>query len=188
VDTRPTSIPGCVELELPASLDRRGDFVKAYQASAFEAVGLDLPIREIYLSRSARGVVRGLHFQLPPHDIAKLVWCPRGTLFDAVVDLRAGSPAFGAHCVVELSDERHNALFVPKGCAHGFAACSEDAIVAYAVDGEFDADCDAGIRWDSAGIAWPVTDPVLSDRDAGLPRLEDFESPFVFAGEPGAGP
>jgi dTDP-4-dehydrorhamnose 3,5-epimerase len=183
----PTTVPGCFELELPASRDRRGEFVKAYQASVLHDLGLDFAVGEIFSSWSARDVVRGLHFQLPPREVAKLVWCPRGTVFDAVVDLRTGSPAFGRHCVVELSDAQHNAVFVPKGCAHGFATCSEEALVVYAVDIEFDEECDAGVRWDSAGIAWPVADPVISDRDAALPPLSEFASPFVFSSEAAAG-
>ncbi len=175
-----TPIPGCVELRPPVARDRRGSLAKPFQQTLFRELGLDLEIRELFHSRSHQGVLRGLHFQLPPSDVAKLVYCVAGRAFDAVVDLRAGSPTQGRHHALELSADSDNAVFVPRGCAHGFVALEEPTTVAYAYDGEFDPECDSGIRWDSAGIDWPVDEPILSDRDAGLVPMSSFDSPFTF--------
>lgn len=175
-----TPIPGCVELRPRVARDRRGSLAKPFQHSTFADLGLAFEIRELFHSRSREGVLRGLHFQLPPSDVAKLVYCVAGRAFDAVVDLRVGSPAERRSHVLELSAEEDNALFVPRGCAHGFAALEEQTVVAYAYDGEFDGERDSGIRWDSAGIEWPVDDPVLSGRDAGLVPMSSFDSPFAF--------
>lgn len=183
-DLRPTSIPGCVELDFREARDARGSFTKLFQASVFAALGLPVSYPELFHSTSARGVVRGLHFQTPPHDIGKLVSCVSGAAMDVVVDLRVGSPAFGSHATFELSGERANAVFVPCGCAHGFLSQRDGTVVLYATTGEFSPPHDAGIRWDSAGIDWPLDGraPVVSARDAALPQLEEFNSPFRFAG------
>lgn len=179
--TRPTTIPGCLEIEFPSSVDRRGSFTKLFQATTFADSELPLAIRELFVSSSHRGVIRGLHFQLPPHDVTKLVVCLTGRILDAVVDLRTDSPTFGQHDVVELDAERPTGVLVPRGCAHGYVVLSDEALVAYATDQEYDADLDSGIHWASAGIAWPLSTPVVSDRDGAFGRLADFDSPFTLA-------
>jgi dTDP-4-dehydrorhamnose 3,5-epimerase len=188
VEALPTEVDGCRELRLDPMADRRGSFLKLFQSSRFEAAGLSLDVREVFVSRSALGVVRGLHFQAPPADVAKLVCCLDGSVLDAVVDLRVDSPTFRRHCVVALSPEHANAVYVPHGCAHGFVATSSDALVLYAQSGEHDPVREGGILWSSAGIDWPLalTDAVLSDRDAEFPTLADFDSPFHLV--PGAAP
>lgn len=176
----PTAVEGCLELRLKPIADRRGDFVKLFQTSAFAALGLDVRIDELFVSRSHHGVVRGLHFQRPPAEVAKVVTCLSGAVTDAVVDLRTDSPTYGRHCTIELSADSANAMYVPEGCAHGFLVTSEDALVAYAQTGEHSAELEGGILWSAAGIDWGV-DPeavVLSDRDAHFPSLGDFSSPF----------
>jgi dTDP-4-dehydrorhamnose 3,5-epimerase len=189
VQALPTDVDGCRELRLDPMADRRGSFLKLFQASRFEAAGLALEIRELFVSRSAAGVVRGLHFQAPPADVSKLVTCLDGSVLDAVVDLRVDSPTFRCHCVVELSAEAANAVYVPQGCAHGFVATSREALVLYAQSGEHDPVREGGILWSSAGIEWPIdpADTVLSDRDAEFPTLEAFDSPFRVAPATAAG-
>ncbi len=177
-----TAIPGCAEITYRHFEDERGAFVKVFQASVFERHGLPGGYAEIFHSSSRRDVIRGLHFQTPPHDIGKLVTCVGGAAWDVVVDLRAGSPAFGRHATFELSADRATAVVVPLGCAHGFLARTDDAVVLYTATGEFSPEHDAGIRWDSAGIDWPLQgrDPIVSGRDAALPALADFDTPFTF--------
>jgi dTDP-4-dehydrorhamnose 3,5-epimerase len=183
IDAWPTAVQGCLELRLRLLADARGSFVKLYQTTAFAELGLDLGVEELFVSRSHRGVVRGLHFQRPPADVAKLVCCLDGAVTDAVVDLRSDSPTYGQHCTIELSSDRGNAVYVPEGCAHGFLVTSDSALVAYAQTGEHSAELEGGILWSSAGIDWGDIDAdqvTLSDRDAGFPALADFarSSPF----------
>jgi dTDP-4-dehydrorhamnose 3,5-epimerase len=182
VEAVPLAVEGCLELRLEPSSDRRGSFLKWFHQSSFAALGVDLEVRELFVSRSATGVVRGLHFQRPPADVAKLVCCLEGAVVDAVIDLRVGSPTFGHHCSLELSDERGNAVYVPPGCAHGFYVTRGEAVVLYAQSGEHDAVLEGGILWSSAGIEWPAGGAIVSDRDAGFPTLASFESPFRVGG------
>jgi dTDP-4-dehydrorhamnose 3,5-epimerase len=177
METVATALPGCVELRQHVAADRRGSFRKVFQSSAFRDAGFELEVAEIFLSRSRAGVVRGLHFQRPPADVAKLVWCVEGSVVDAVVDLRTDSPTYGRHVTVALGEA--NAVFVPLGCAHGFYVPEGEAVVAYAQSGEHDAELEGGILWSSADIDWPIgSEPVLSDRDAEFVALADFDSPF----------
>ena len=167
-------------LRLDRHVDARGDFVKVFQQSVYEANGLDPTLAEVYWSTSRRGVVRGLHLQLPPSEHAKTVTVIRGTIHDVVVDLRAGSPTFHEHIAITLSSDEPAALQVPVGCAHGFQVTSDEAIVEYLVATEHDPERDTGVRWDSAGIEWPVAEPIVSARDAALPALDELETPFRF--------
>lgn len=177
---RPTKLTGCFELVPPVHSDDRGSLIKPFHASTFEGFGLGMHWRELFYTESARGVVRALHFQEPPADQHKLVCCVVGEIFDVVVDLRAGSPTFGLFDTLLLRGVTKTAVFVPSGLAHGYAALT-DAVVAYAVTSEYDAICDSGLRWDSVpGVDWPVVSPVLSERDAALPRFEDFATPFTY--------
>jgi dTDP-4-dehydrorhamnose 3,5-epimerase len=175
-----TSIPGCTLLHLDRHEDERGDFVKALQRDTYEQLGLDPSVAELFWSTSRRGVVRGLHFQTPPHAHAKTVTVVRGEVLDVVVDLRVGSPTYGRHCSWSLSDRAPAAVHIPVGCAHGFAVTSAEAIVLYLVGTEHSPEHDEGVRWDSVGADWPTTDPIISARDAGFPALADFDSPFRF--------
>lgn len=167
-------------LQLERHDDERGDFVKLYQRSVFEDLGFEDAIAEAFVSTSTRGVVRGLHFQLPPADHAKTIVCLRGSVFDVVVDLRVGSPTFGSHDVFELDERRPAALHIPNGCAHGFQATSDGALMLYLTSTEHDPGRDTGIRWDSVGVDWPRTEPTVSPRDRALPPLEGFISPFRY--------
>ena len=173
-----TTIPDCIEYRPPVHRDHRGSFAKVFQRSELANAG-DLDFDEIFWSRSNQGVIRGLHFQLPPHDVVKLVWCTTGRIFDVVVDLRSDLPSYGFAHTVELDAEVGNAIVVPSGCAHGFLALSSSASVCYAQSREFDAVSDAGILWSSVPVEWPLEgDPIISERDADHPPLGAFVSPF----------
>jgi dTDP-4-dehydrorhamnose 3,5-epimerase len=177
-----TGLPGCLELQPRVFEDARGRFVKVFNRELFAAHGLETSFAEEYYSSSLPGVLRGLHFQTPPHHHAKLVYCVAGRVMDVAVDLRVGSPTYGRHAVVELSMERGNAIYLPSGFAHGFYVPEGEATLVYNVTTGYAPESDAGIRWDSAGIAWPAAAPVVSDRDAGFPALAEFVSPFRYAG------
>ena len=180
LDVIETAIPGCYELQPSVLRDSRGAFVKTYHADAFREVGLCTAWAEQYHTTSAPGVLRGLHFQLPPHDHAKLVYCISGRVLDVAVDLRVGSPSYGQCVTLELSAERGNMIYLPTGLAHGFCTHEEPATLVYNVTSVYQPDSDAGIRWDSANIPWPLTNPLLSERDQSFSTLAGFDSPFVF--------
>ncbi len=174
---REIGLDGCFEI-LPRQIeDARGMFIKTFHAPAYRELGLETDFVEEYYTTSRCGVLRGLHFQTPPADHAKLVYCVSGTVFDAVLDLRAGSPAFGKCAHIELSAEKRNLLYIPRGLAHGFAALT-DCTMVYKVTSVHSPAQDAGIRWDSAGIPWPGEDFIISERDGAFPALADFQSPF----------
>lgn len=153
--------------------DSRGTFSKPYMAG----VGRDFEAKELYWTRSAKGTIRGLHFQLPPHEIAKLIWVSRGAVFDVLVDIRAGE-SYGKLHGFTLDATSGQALYVPAGFAHGYQALEEASIVNYAVNGVFAPEHDKGVRWNSAGIDWPLEATKVSEKDRGQPLLADFETPF----------
>lgn len=179
-----TAIPGCAELQPNLLEDTRGRFVKVFQAEIFAEHRMATRFVEEYYSVSRQRVLRGLHFQTPPHHHAKLVYCVSGTVMDAVVDLRRGSPTFGKHVLVELSAATGNALYVPEGLAHGFYVTSSSATMVYKVTSAYAPRHDSGIRWDTAKIPWPDETPVVSERDTRLEALSEFQSPFDFADRP----
>lgn len=181
IEKLPTAIPGCFEIRPRVVADERGSFVKTFNRDWFEQLGLRSDWAEQYYSVSRKGVLRGLHFQLPPAEHAKLVYCTAGEVMDAVVDLRQGSPARGRHVCVTLSASSGNMIYVAAGLAHGFYTLSDSATMVYNVTSVHDPGLDSGIRWDSAGIAWPDPRPLISERDRSLAAMEMFDSPFHFS-------
>lgn len=167
-------------IELPAFLDARGSFVKTFHHTILQEAGIDFTLRESYFSLSKKDVIRGMHFQLPPHQHAKIVFCPQGAILDVIVDLRKGSPTYRQHYAQELSAENHKAYYIPEGFAHGFKALTDDAITYYLVSSEYSQPHDTGILYDSIGFDWQVEGPVLSQRDLSFPAMEAFDSPFTF--------
>lgn len=160
--------------------DSRGKFVKTFHEDFFRQHGLAVDFREEYYTVSQRGVLRGLHFQLPPAAHAKLVYCAHGEVLDVVVDLRQGSPTYRKHYSVLLSTDKANQIYVPIGLAHGFFVVSETATVTYKVTSVYAPDLDSGILWNSAGITWPTGLPILSERDQSFSSLEKFVTPFRY--------
>jgi len=175
-----SKLAGCCELQPKAFDDARGRFVKVFHEQAFTAQGLETHFAEEYYSVSHKNVIRGMHFQLPPMDHVKMVYCIQGEVMDVVIDLRVGSPTYGQHAVFELSPAKTNSIYIPKGMAHGFCARSDQAIMVYKVSTTYSPEHDAGILWDSLGIAWPTKEAILSARDQGFPALAQFESPFRY--------
>ncbi|UPT75662.1 MAG: dTDP-4-dehydrorhamnose 3,5-epimerase [Elusimicrobiota bacterium] len=174
-------LDGLLLVEGPFFPDERGYFFEAFRADDWAKAGLP-PLVQDNLSRSRKGVVRGLHYQVPPKAVGKLVRCSRGRVFDAVVDLRRASPTYGKSASIELDDAGNRMFWVPAGFAHGFCALSDSADVTYKVTGYWSKEVDAGIRWNdpALGISWPVSaaEAVVTAKDAALPLLKDAGSPF----------
>jgi dTDP-4-dehydrorhamnose 3,5-epimerase len=185
----PTGLPGLVLIEPTSHKDERGFFCETYRGEWHAELGLGAQERFVQdnHSRSSRGVLRGMHFQIGD-GIAKLVRCARGRIFDAAVDLRRGSPTYGRWFGAELDDESMRALFVPVGFAHGFCVISDVADVIYKQTGYYDPDLERGIAWNDpdVGIEWPLAAERLtvSARDADAPPLRELadELPFTLAG------
>jgi dTDP-4-dehydrorhamnose 3,5-epimerase len=175
-------LPGCYEIQLPVHSDARGSFVKTIVSSQFAERELEAGFVETFYTVSGENVLRGVHLQLPPADHAKLVYCVAGGVMDVCLDVRRGSPAFGRHIVIELAAERNNAIYLPRGVAHGFYVRQAPAIIVYHVTSEHVPRLDSGIAWNSFGAVWPTDSPLLSPRDAALTPFKNFASPFRFSG------
>jgi len=168
--------------------DDRGFFFESWNQQAFNAAAGDTSFVQDNHSRSSRGVLRGLHYQLPPHPQGKLVRCVVGEIFDVAVDIRRGSPTFGQWVGARLSAENHQQLWVPAGFAHGFLTLSEQAEVLYKTTDFWSRDCERAIRWDDPDLAitWPVEAlagrlPQLSGKDAAAPLLGELANGDLFS-------
>jgi dTDP-4-dehydrorhamnose 3,5-epimerase len=168
------AIPGLVYLEPAVWSDPRGFFTEIHHQGRYAGAGLPGPFVQDNLSCSRHGVVRGLHLQ-KSHPQAKLISVIRGAIWDVVVDLRRGSPMFGRWAAHELSGERHDQLYVPEGCAHGFAVTGDEALVLYKCTDLYVPGDELGIRWDDPDLAipWPVEHAVVSDKDRRLPAWRE---------------
>ena len=177
-----TEIPGLVVIESEPASDARGFFARLHCAREFIDNGIDLSPEQSSLSfNRKRGTVRGLHYQVAPYAEAKLVCCVAGSAFDAVVDLRRASPAFGRVHWVSLEATRANMVYVPEGCAHGYQTLVDDTTLLYMISAPYQATAARGVRWNdpALGIPWPETANVfLSERDKSLPLLVELEVDF----------
>ncbi len=171
-------LAGAFRITLPAFYDERGSFVKTFHADEFQAAGIPFELKESYFSFSKKDVIRGMHFQYPPFDHAKIVFCPAGAIQDVLLDLRRGSVTFGQFVSGELSAQNHQAFFIPRGFAHGFKALTDQAQTNYLVSSVYNRHNDAGIRYDSFGFDWGVQEPVISQRDLSFPALSDWNPVF----------
>ncbi|MBD5285657.1 MAG: dTDP-4-dehydrorhamnose 3,5-epimerase [Bacteroides sp.] len=177
-----TDIEGAVIIEPRIFRDARGYFFESYSKKEFDEKVAPVDFVQDNESMSTRGVIRGLHFQRPPYAQAKLVRCVKGRVLDVVVDIRKGSPTYGKHVAVELSEENHRQFFIPRGFAHGFAVLSDIAVFQYKCDNYYHPEADGGISIldPSLGIDWGIAfeEAILSDKDKKHPLLSDFDSPF----------
>ena len=179
-----TELEGVVIIEPKIFRDARGYFFESFSQKEFEEKVRKIAFVQDNESMSSYGVMRGLHFQLPPFTQSKLVRCVKGKVLDVAVDIRKGSPTFGKHVSVELSEDNHRQFFVPRGFAHGFAVLSETAVFQYKCDNFYAPQSDGGISIldDSLGIDWkiPTDKVILSEKDTKHPLLKDFDSPFKY--------
>ena len=169
-----TRLPGTLVLEPQVFGDARGFFYESYNEATYREAGIDRHFVQANVSRSAQGVLRGLHYQWP-NPQGKLVSVLDGEVYDVAVDIRRGSPTFGQSVGVMLTASNHRHFWIPEGFAHGFCVVSEFATFTYQCTALYDAKADAGIRWNDAalGIDWPISDPLLSDKDSKAPFLTD---------------
>lgn len=179
-----TSIEGVVIIEPRIFKDARGYFFESFSQKEFDEKVRPIHFVQDNESMSSYGVMRGLHFQRPPYTQSKLVRCVRGRVLDVAVDIRKGSPTYGQHVAVELTEENHRQFFIPRGFAHGFAVLSETAVFQYKCDNFYAPQVDGGIsiKDESLGIDWqiPVEKAILSEKDLRHIRLEEFDSPFDY--------
>ena len=177
----PASVPGVVIIQPRVFPDARGFFLESYKESEFSRAGITGHFVQDNHSSSERGVMRGLHYQLPPFTQGKLVQVLEGSVWDVAVDIRKGSPTFGKWFGIELSAHDHRMLYIPEGFAHGFVTLTERAQFFYKCTAEYHKESEAGIRWDdpTIGILWPVGDVVVSERDTRLPLLPEATLPSL---------
>ena len=179
-----TAIDGVVIIEPKVFNDQRGYFFESFSQREFEAKVRKINFVQDNESMSSYGVMRGLHFQRPPYTQSKLVRCVKGKVLDVAVDIRKGSPTYGKHVTVELSEDNHRQFFVPREFAHGFAVLSDTAVFQYKCDNFYAPQADGGIsiKDESLGIDWKIpTDMViLSEKDTLHSCLKDFDSPFSY--------
>ena len=179
-------------LELPGAIlitprrfgDDRGWFMETWNKASLEAAGLRLPdfVQDNHSFSAPRHTLRGLHYQSPPRAQDKLVRCSQGRILDVVVDVRTGSPTYGQYEMAELSAKNGAQLYVPKGFLHGFLTLTENCEVQYKCTDSYAPECDGSVRWDSIGIDWGVTAPVLSQKDTAAQPFDEFDSPFQYKG------
>jgi dTDP-4-dehydrorhamnose 3,5-epimerase len=183
MDVTALEIPAVKVIRPKIIPDERGFFSETYNKQALKAAGIDVEfVQDNHSLSREKGVIRGLHFQIPPRAQDKLVRVIRGSIFDVAVDIRRGSPTFGRHVAVVLSAENWRQLWVPKGFAHGFCTLEPNTEVVYKVTDLYARECDKGIAWDdpALGIAWPIPAHavIVSDKDRKHPRLSEIGSPF----------
>ena len=177
-DIQPIPLAGACIITMPSSTDLRGSFVKTFSETLYRNSGIDFTLRESYFSFSKKDAIRGMHFQLPPHQHSKIVFCPQGAILDVMVDLRKDSPSYRQYFAHELSAANNKACFIPEGFAHGFKSLTDDALTYYLVSSEYNKQYDTGIHYDSIGFDWDVKTPILSARDQSFVTMAEFDSPF----------
>jgi len=164
--------------------DARGFFSESWNQKALLEAGLDLPafVQDNHSLSRPVGTLRGLHFQAPPHAQGKLVRCGQGALFDVAVDIRKGSPTYGEWFATVLSAENGRQIWIPAGFLHGFVTRAPNTEILYKCTDFYSPECDGAVRWDSVGIDWGLSDPLLSDKDAQAQAFSEFDSPFTWEG------
>ncbi len=177
-----TKIPGLLIIKPQVFDDSRGYFFESYSKSKLKEAGIDVNFVQDNESKSQKGVLRGLHFQNPPHSQGKLVRVIKGAVLDVAVDLRLGSPTYGQWDSVVLSEENKIMYWVPEGMAHGFLTLENNTIFFYKCTNLYNKEAEGSIRWNDPdlNIGWGTSKPVLSDKDKITPFLKDFKSPFVY--------
>jgi len=174
-----TFIKGLKILEPNIFQDSRGMFIKTFTDSFFQENGFVIDIKETYYSISHQDVIRGMHFQTPPHDHVKLIYVPHGSILDVVLDIRKNSPTYGLYFSTEISAHNGKVLIVPKGLAHGFKSLEDNTNVTYMQTTGYSQEHDCGIKYNSFNFDWECSDPKMSDRDNAFTTFGAFESPFT---------
>ncbi len=169
-------LQGIYEFEYPRFSDERGGFAKPYHAGSLGEYGLKADFKEFFYSDSHKHVLRGMHFQLPPHDHGKLIFVTSGAVLDVALDVRKTSPTFGQSVSFELSADDQRCIYISSGFAHGFLSLEDNSRINYLVTSLHSPAHDSGVKWDSFNFKWPVTSPLLSPRDEAFLSLDEFVS------------
>ena len=173
-----TVISDCYTLQPPLHEDQRGSFVKVWNHPIFSRDGLSFEIREAYYTTSHKGVLRGFHFQVPPSDHTKMVFCQQGRVIDFVLDLRKHSETFGTVESFELDGISKCGVYIPRGCAHAFYSLESNSTLLYLLETEYSPDHDGGVLWSSVDLGFDFNNPIISSRDLEFPPFDRFKSPF----------
>lgn len=174
----PSPIPGVFEIDFFSVRDDRGAFVKTFHDEKLAEHGLQTEFRESFYSVNNKNVIRGMHFQVPPDDHEKIVYCTSGSLIDVILDIRKDSPTYGQYHTVELTGTNSKGVYLPKGTAHGFYVKEDNTCMVYLTSTVHSPKNDGGILFNSFGYDWPTSNGIHSDRDLTFPKLNDFKSPF----------
>lgn len=153
--------------------DLRGSFTKVLNVDFFNENHLETEYKESYYSISAKNVIRGMHFQVPPAEHTKLVYVNHGSILDVIVDIRKNSPTYGQHYRLKIDCNNPILVYIPAGCAHGFLSLEDNTMVTYLQTSCYDKECDKGIKYDSFGMNWGIENPIMSERDLHFPDLSD---------------
>jgi len=173
-----TFIEGLLVIHLNKLSDDRGAFIKIFNNDFFVQNNLTTDFKESYFSVSDKNVIRGMHFQTPPAQHTKLVYVNKGNIADVVLDIRTNSATFGKYFSITISDNQPKLIYIPEGLAHGFLSLQKNSIVSYLQTSVYSKDNDNGIKWDSFGFDWGITNPTISTRDLAFSTMGDFKSPF----------
>ncbi|EKE16346.1 MAG: DTDP-4-dehydrorhamnose 3,5-epimerase [uncultured bacterium] len=177
-----TKIEGLLIIEPQIFGDKRGFFVETYNEKRYKEAGINLNFVQDNLSKSAKGALRGLHWQAPPFEQGKLVQVIQGKVLDVAVDIRFGSPTFGEYVAVELSEENKKQFWIPPGFAHGFVSLEDNTIFSYKCTKIYNPESERGVMWNDSeiGIDWKIENPIISEKDSKNKLLKDIEKDFVF--------
>ena len=175
-----TEIEGLLEIEPNVLQDDRGYFLESFRQNLLQSIGIEAHFVQDNESASKKGVLRGLHFQAPPHEQGKLVRVIKGSVWDVAVDIRVGSPTFGKHCAILLSEQNKKQFWIPPGFAHGFLVLEDDTIFSYKCTAYYNKESEGTLRWNdpTLGISWNFAEPILSEKDKVAPLLSELVSPF----------
>ena len=180
-----TKIPGLLIIEPDVFSDQRGYFFESFNTEKYKNQGIDTNFLQDNVSSSSMGVIRGLHYQLAPYSQAKLIQVLKGKVLDVAVDLRQGSPTFGEHLSIELSEENHRQFFIPRGFAHGFSVLTDEVLFSYKCDNLYNKEAERGINYNDSflQIDWQISPDtaIVSGKDQALPFFEEAESNFIFS-------
>ena len=171
-------LPGVYLLDCPYFPDQRGDLTKLFHSESLLSHGISFTPAELFLTRSKRNVLRGMHFQVGQSAHEKLVTCIKGSVLDVVVDVRLGSSMFNQPYSIELSESNNKALLIGKGYAHGFLSLSDESWMLYSTTTIHNSSLDRGVRWNSIEFCWPITNPLLSERDKSHPIISQCQEEF----------
>lgn len=171
---------GCIHLVPEIFNDIRGESIKTFHVSTFKELGIDCEFKEDLIVVSHKNVFRGMHFQKPPYEQEKIVYCIKGKILDIILDLRKGSPTYGEIECIELSESKKNMLFIPSGFAHGYIALEKESIMFYKMSNEYNKEAEDGICFDSIKMPIDTKGLIISERDQHFGTLQEFESPFSY--------